>query len=684
MNWVSALSPWQWGLMATVPLGIILLYFLKLRREPVEVPSTYLWSRTIEDLHVNSLLQRLRRSLLLLLQLLAVAVAAIALMRPGLRGETSGEGRMVFLLDTSASMQATDIGEISRFEKAKELIGQRIESMSDTDSAMIVTFSDRAETVQAFTSDRRRLRDALSRIEVTNHPTRIIGALKAADGLANPRRTSEVGNVNDVQVADAMPADLLIYSDGRFDPVSEFNLGNLKPEYIAVGGREVQNVAVTAFSAERNVEKPSQVQAFATIANLGREPATTTATLTINGDFLDAETATLEPGDQTGLSFTIESEEAATFELKIDADDDLSLDNVAYAGLAPMRTVSVLVVTTANTPLKLGLGTPKAAKICNAEFVLPSYMETDDYQTRSTAGTDDLIIYDRCAPETMPASNTFFIGALPPSPNDIDSDNNAANSSDVSEADPSSDGRASSEWSWASEESPVVLVDVDRSHPLMRYLELYSLLIFNGRAINGPTGSTPLIGADIGPILVLAPRAGFQDMVLGFEIISTDADGSTMTNTNWYAERSWPVFVLNVLRNLAGAAEAAGAPSYRPGDTVRLRTESAVTSVDVQRVGGTKRTLATGPSGITEVVETELPGNYQVKASDRLTDLFAVNLFDRDESDIAITETIDLGYESVEATSDGLEKRKEYWRWALIAMLGLLATEWWIYTKRVA
>ena len=86
---------------------------------------------------------------------------------------------------------------------------------------MLVTFSDRAETVQAFTADRRRLRDALARIEVTNHPTDILGALNSADGLANPRRTSEVGNLNDVQVADAKPADLLIFSDGGFREVTE-------------------------------------------------------------------------------------------------------------------------------------------------------------------------------------------------------------------------------------------------------------------------------------------------------------------------------------------------------------------------------------------------------------------------------------------------------------------------------
>jgi hypothetical protein len=248
MSWIPTLDRWQLALLAAIPLGIVLLYFLKLRREPVEVPSTFLWSRTIEDLHVNSLLQRLRRSLLLFLQLLAVTLAAIALFRPGIRGETSGQGRTVFLLDTSASMQATDVeNDRSRFEQARRMIGERIELMSDTDTAMLVTFSDRPDTVQSFTSDRRRLREALSRVKVTNHSTDILGALKAADGLANPRRTSEVGNLNDIQVADAMPADLLIFSDGGFQDVTEFSLGNLVPQFNSIGSANVENIAVTAF-----------------------------------------------------------------------------------------------------------------------------------------------------------------------------------------------------------------------------------------------------------------------------------------------------------------------------------------------------------------------------------------------------------------------------------------------------
>ncbi len=70
-SWAPMLSAWQWVVLAAVPPAIIALYFLKLKRLPLEVPSTYLWHKSIEDLHVNSIWQRLRQSLLLFLQLLA-------------------------------------------------------------------------------------------------------------------------------------------------------------------------------------------------------------------------------------------------------------------------------------------------------------------------------------------------------------------------------------------------------------------------------------------------------------------------------------------------------------------------------------------------------------------------------------------------------------------------------------
>ncbi|MGC3966131.1 MAG: BatA domain-containing protein [Pirellulales bacterium] len=75
--------PWmQLAIPAIAAAAILSFYFLKVRRKPVLVPSTYLWRRTIQDNRVNALWQRLRRSILLLLQLLAVLAAAVALLRP--------------------------------------------------------------------------------------------------------------------------------------------------------------------------------------------------------------------------------------------------------------------------------------------------------------------------------------------------------------------------------------------------------------------------------------------------------------------------------------------------------------------------------------------------------------------------------------------------------------------------
>src|SRR5271169_2470369 len=115
----SPLGMAAWAILAGVPVGIIALYFLKLRRRPVRVPSTILWRRSLEDLHVNSLFQRLRRNLLLFLQLLAVALMMLALAGPRMRG-TAGQGqRFVLLIDCSASMSATDIAP-TRLARAKE------------------------------------------------------------------------------------------------------------------------------------------------------------------------------------------------------------------------------------------------------------------------------------------------------------------------------------------------------------------------------------------------------------------------------------------------------------------------------------------------------------------------------------------------------------------------------------
>ena len=104
----------------------------------------------------------------------------------------------------------------------------------------------------------------------------------------------------------------------------------------------------------------------------------------------------------------------------------------------------------------------------------------------------------------------------------------------------------------------------------------------------------------------------------------------------------------------------------------------------MNRIDGDSWPIQIGASGTVEFVDTDRAGNYRVESDGQLANLFAINLFDRGESEIAAAPSVEVGYEAVEAVAAETEERREYWRIALLAMLGLLAAEWWVYTKRVS
>ena len=103
------LSPW-W-LLLFLPLAglLILLYLLKLRRRNHVVPSIFLWDQALQDLQANAPLQKLRRNLLLLLQLIVLLLVVLALVRPAMQWRKGAGRNMVLVLDVSASMRATDV-----------------------------------------------------------------------------------------------------------------------------------------------------------------------------------------------------------------------------------------------------------------------------------------------------------------------------------------------------------------------------------------------------------------------------------------------------------------------------------------------------------------------------------------------------------------------------------------------
>ncbi|MGB1926487.1 MAG: hypothetical protein ACPHL6_08145, partial [Rubripirellula sp.] len=532
----------------------------------------------------------------------------------------------------------------------------------------------------------------------SNQPTDMLEALRAAEGLANPRRSSQVGDLNDVQVADAKPAELYIYSDGCFPDLKEFDLGNLSPNFISVGTQQVKNLAITDFSTQRNVDATNRVQVFAKVMNLGTVKGASEVELKMNGELVDAALVSLEPGEEQGLAFELVSDQFAALTLTLDQEDDLLLDNRAFAGLTPSRRASVLVVTEGNTALRVGLETERISEMCEVTFVEPSYLATEAYAKRSLEGIDDLVVFDRCRPKQMPNSSTFFIGAIPPAgkiPSGEDADQGVPEaildapvaSPDDSSSDPKNQtdsGGAGRFWEWAGDSSQLSIIDVDRTHPILRYLDLYALLVFDGRPLQLPAGARELITADIGTVMGVSDRDGYQDVVLGFPILNKTDEGGIVANTNWYAERSWPVFLLNLLRTVANASESTSALSYRPGDLVRGTLATRYDQVTVRTTSGRMVETVLRDQLRYETIDTEELGCYDVTSEGTLLERFSVNLFQRAESSIQAKTDLELGYQRVNAGNVDLVIRREYWRFVLVLVLLVMLVEWWIYNRRLA
>src|SRR2546428_11790663 len=105
---MSLLAPLALALGITLPI-VVVFYLLKVRRHDEEISSTFLWNDLIRDLAAHEPLQRLKWSLLLLLQLLLLALVSFAVARPFSEQQGQKPVHAVLLLDGSASMHATDV-----------------------------------------------------------------------------------------------------------------------------------------------------------------------------------------------------------------------------------------------------------------------------------------------------------------------------------------------------------------------------------------------------------------------------------------------------------------------------------------------------------------------------------------------------------------------------------------------
>ena len=205
---MSFLSPLALLGLLFVPV-VLAMYLLKLRRDEQVVPSTLLWQKLLTDVEANAPWQRLRRSLLLLLQLLLVLLLAILAARPFLERPAGLAGDVVVVIDTSASMGATDIPP-DRLTEAKARVLEKLKDLPANGTVSVIAAGGTARVVVNGTTDLGRVRAAIEGITVSPATGDLGDALNLADALA--------ARAGDAEILVATDAALAIKPTNRLEP----------------------------------------------------------------------------------------------------------------------------------------------------------------------------------------------------------------------------------------------------------------------------------------------------------------------------------------------------------------------------------------------------------------------------------------------------------------------------------
>ncbi len=653
MEWLTPLTA-LYAAAATLPL-LLLLYFLKLKRREQIISSTLLWKRAVQDLQVNAPFQKIRRNILLLLQLLMLLAILLALAGPILSLTTGPARRFVLLMDRSASMSANDI-EPTRLDAAKKQASTFVESLrgktffslkDESDQVMIIGFDDHAKVMCNFTSDKHQLRSAIDAIAASDGGSALAEAIVVARAFAQSPGT-EANN----RSAET-PAQLILFSDGRIRDVEQIAVGPDELIFNCIG-KSQQNIAIIAMQARRSYENPDEISIFATIANFDTEQATCDVQLSINDDVQAIRAVTIplqetsknavtaQPG-KVSIDFSLFHVEAGVLEVRQLKPDSLPCDDAAWAILSPPRKLTVLLVTTGNIVLESAL---QACPLARLKVCSPDEFEAIDFGTLSVEQSYDVIVLDNHIPTQLPRCRYLVFGH-PPDGIDVSVPEQLENQ---------------------------VIVDWRPRHPVLKYVNLMNLFAAKCYRMALPRDAEVLAEFGQSPALALVRRTGSIFLLAGFDVLQT----------NWPFEPSFILFCYNATAFLGMQTGQNQETNLRVGQPIIVEGLTPETLAEVSGPGFSGNEVKANTSGTIRFPAIDRVGVYGLEILDQPLKLFAVNLLDLQESNIEPVREIILSGQPVQAQDNPIGRSNlPLWPFLVGIALVLALLEWLIYNSKV-
>jgi hypothetical protein len=628
------------ALLALPLLAIIIaLYLLKLRRPSAPVASLHLWGSITRDREANSLWQRLRVTMLLLLQLLALIILILALARPWVPSQEAIGQNVVIIMDVSASMGSIDSpGGPSRLQQAQDKAKQIIDGLPQDATAMLIAADEHASIVVPSTDDRSRLRSAVDSLQARPVPTDMSEALTLAGAVAARKKNSAVW----------------VLSDGAFSSLAGLVDPIPAPVNFVPFGTASGNQGITALSVDTGT---GGLSLFVQLSNSADITVSRRLDLIADDAPWSARNVTIGPEGSTSIVVPDVPLTARVLSAQLAGTDALSVDDQAWVVNRASVPANVLLVTSGNKFLELSLSLLPTVTLYK---VAPA-----DYKPNATInGTPfDLTVFDAGVPtatfKTMPSGALMLFD--PPAQNPIIS------VSDVL-----------TEPLLAVPRTTVESGQGAAPDPLLRYVDMSQVHVAKAHDLALPAWGRAVLSSQSGPIIVAGTQNNRNVVVFGFDLHDSDLAVQT----------AFPLLIRNMVTYLL-PLPAGGLPAeVAPGQPVSIDPVQAnVDRVVVEDPSARDQTFLVG-SGTPRIAfgDTIQPGVYYVTqyAGQNIVaeEAFAVNLFSRQESLTPPDATPGLpapgvvsGQNPSPAADEGIFKR-EIWPWVALLGFVLLILEW--------
>jgi Mg-chelatase subunit ChlD len=624
-------APWAllWGLLA---IPVIAVHMLKPKRLSVVISSVLQWRSVATPVSSAAPWQRLRITLPLLLQVLAIALFAIGAAGPTLSQPAPYGRHTVFLIDVSASMGARIDAEPDASTRLDDAIRAAITVRKDLPSnalASIVTVEAQPRVVLSASESSSAFRSQLRRLEARPGRPDVAAAALLAQGL---------------QSVSADTSYVLI-SDGDFDETQRRQFPAIK-RFRQVGTR-ADNLSIDGLTVQR---AGSTGRATATIRNHGAtrpagapsEPVAATAvtiSFEVDGKAGTKRALTLKPGEDRLITVDVAAGDRVTAKLtgtraegsNPATADQFGGDDQRFVVVADRPESQVLLVSP---------GDSGSVFIERALRALPGVKVTVVDKVPKSSGTSatpatsaDIIVLDRVGVEQDSRIDAPVLAIAPPE---------GLGSIDVT-----------------GNETDVAATAITTTDPLFAGLDLSGLYVSNTQQLVAPDAEVLVSG--VRAPLVLRGRVNRQPMVyLGFAI-----DESTLP-----LDIGFPVMVDRAVRELSGAASAGF--EIAAGDPFPIEQNDLIS---VTTPSGRVLDASAGNS-----VTADEVGFWTASRGDGTTATFAVNEASS-ESELRIGTVPEDGANGP-LSSSGNRTQRSILHWVLGALVLVGLAEWLSVRKR--